>query len=93
MQFSDILGQDSIKNYLIKNALSGRISHAQLFIGQEGWGSLAMAIAYAQFILCNNVGAENSGGNESCNLKFSSLAHPDLHFIYPNVTNEDIKKN
>jgi DNA polymerase-3 subunit delta' len=93
MQFSDILGQDSIKNHLIKNVLSGRISHAQLFVGPEGCGSLAIAIAYAQFILCNNVGAENWGGNESCNLKFSSLAHPDLHFIYPNVTNEDIKKN
>lgn len=93
MQFSTIIGQDYIKKHLIKNALSGRISHAQLFLGPEGCGTLAMAIAYSQFILCNNIGSENSGGNGSCNLKFESLTHPDLHFIFPNVTNEDVKKN
>ena len=91
MQFSDILGQDYIKNHLTKSVLSGRIPHAQLFIGPEGCGTLAMAIAYAQFVLCNNQGQENDGGNESCNLKFLSLSHPDLHFVYPNVTNEDVK--
>ena len=91
MQFSDILGQDYIKNHLIKSALLGRIPHAQLFVGPEGCGTLAMAIAYAQFVLCNNQGQENTGGNESCNLKFQSLSHPDLHFVYPNVTNDDIK--
>ncbi len=91
MQFSEILGQDYIKNHLVKSALSGRIPHAQLFVGPEGCGTLAMAIAYAQFVLCSNVGNENTGGNESCNLKFQSLSHPDLHFIYPNVTNDDVK--
>ena len=91
MQFSEILGQDYIKNHLTTTALQGRIPHAQLFIGQEGSGTLAMAIAYAQFILCNNLENENTGGNDSCNLKFKSLSHPDLHFIYPNVTNEEVK--
>ena len=91
MQFLDILGQEYIKNHLVKSALSGRIPHAQLFVGPEGSGTLAMAIAYAQFVLCNNKGDENNGGNESCNLKFQSLSHPDLHFVYPNVTNEDVK--
>ena len=91
MQFSEILGQEYIKNHLTKSALSGRIPHAQLFVGPEGCGTLAMAVAYAQFVLCNNVSNENNGGNDSCNLKFSSLTHPDLHFVYPNVTNEDIK--
>lgn len=91
MQFSEILGQEYIKNHLTKSALAGRIPHAQLFVGPEGCGTLAMAIAYAQFVLCTNIGNENSGGNESCNLKFQALSHPDLHFIYPNVTNDDVK--
>ena len=73
MQFSEILGQEHIKTYLTKNASLGRIPHAQLFVGSEGSGTLAMAIAYAQFILCNNSGAENSGGNDACNLKFNHL--------------------
>jgi len=91
MRFSEILGQDYIKNHLVKSASSGRIPHAQLFVGPEGCGTLPMAIAYAQYILCQNSGAENDGGNDACNLKFDSISHPDLHFIYPTVTTEDVK--
>jgi DNA polymerase-3 subunit delta' len=91
MLFSQILGQDYLKNHLTKSASSGRIPHAQLFVGPEGCGTLAMAIAYAQSILCNNTDGENTNGNESCNLKFNSISHPDLHFIFPTVTTEDVK--
>jgi DNA polymerase-3 subunit delta' len=91
MLFSQILGQDYIKNHLTKSASSGRIPHAQLFVGPEGCGTLAMAIAYAQYVLCQNVDGENTNGNESCNLKFNSISHPDLHFIFPTVTTEDVK--
>ena len=91
MLFSKILGQEYIKSHLTQSANTGRIPHAQLFVGPEGSGTLAAAIAYAQYILCNNVYNENSGGNESCNLKFQSISHPDLHFIYPTVTTEDVK--
>ncbi|KIA97675.1 MULTISPECIES: hypothetical protein [unclassified Flavobacterium] len=91
MLFSEILGQDYIKNHLIKSASSGRIPHAQLFIGPEGSGTLPAAIAYAQYILCGNSGSDNENGNASCNLKFQSISHPDLHFIYPTVTTEDVK--
>lgn len=91
MQFSEILGQEYIKSHLTKSASSGRIPHAQLFVGPEGSGTLPMAIAYAQYILCNNSGNENEGGNESCNLKFDNISHPDLHFIYPTVTTDSVK--
>lgn len=91
MLFSEILGHEHIKNHLIKSAGLGRIPHAQLFIGPEGSGTLPMAIAYAQYIVCQNSGNENEGNNDACNLKFNHLAHPDLHFVYPTVTTEDIK--
>lgn len=91
MLFTEILGQEHIKSHLTKTAVSGRIPHAQLFVGPEGSGTLAIAIAYAQYILCNNTGNENRDGNEACNLKFQSISHPDLHFIYPTVTTEDVK--
>ncbi len=93
MMFSEILGQDHLKNHLIKTASQGRIPHAQLFVGPEGSGTLAMAIAYAQFIVCGNSGSENGGSNEACNMKFANLSHPDLHFIYPTVTTGEVKKN
>ncbi|MES2575919.1 MAG: DNA polymerase III subunit delta' [Bacteroidota bacterium] len=91
MQFSEILGQNHIKNHLTQNANLGRIPHAQLFVGPEGSGTLPIAIAYAQYILCNNQNGENFGTNESCNLKFQKLSHPDLHFVYPTVSTEDVK--
>ena len=91
MQFSEILGQEHIKSHLIKSANLGRIPHAQLFVGPEGSGTLPMAIAYAQYIICSNQNAENSGANEACNLKFNKISHPDLHFIYPTVSTEEVK--
>ena len=93
MQFSEILGQEFIKNHLTKSADLGRIPHAQLFVGPEGSGTLPMAIAYAQYVLCNNQNGENTGANESCNLKFQKISHPDLHFVYPTVSTEDVKKD
>ena len=93
MLFSDILGQDHIKNHLTKSADRGRIPHAQLFVGPEGCGTLAMAIAYAQYVLCQNKDSENSNGNTSCNLKFKNLSHPDLHFAFPVATNDKIKSH
>lgn len=50
-----------------------------------------MAIAYAQYILCSNTGGENTGGNESCNLKFKNVSHPDLHFAFPVTTSDKVK--
>jgi DNA polymerase-3 subunit delta' len=93
MQFSDILGQEHIKNHLTRSADLGRIPHAQLFVGPEGSGTLPMAIAYAQYILCSNQNGENNGANQACNLKFQKISHPDLHFAYPTVTTEEVKKN
>ena len=91
MQFSEILGQEHIKSHLTKSADLGRIPHAQLFVGPEGSGTLPMAIAYAQYLICSNQNAENSGSNEACNIKFQKTSHPDLHFIYPTVSTEDVK--
>jgi len=88
MRFSEIIGQQNIKNHLLQSAASGRIPHAQLFIGSEGSGTLAMAIAYAQYIVCQNIGHENEGGKAACNLKFDHYQHPDLHFAFPTVTSE-----
>ncbi|MFK5880192.1 MAG: DNA polymerase III subunit delta' [Flavobacteriaceae bacterium] len=86
MRFSEILGQDHIKNHLQQSAKNGRIPHAQLFIGKEGSGTLPTAIAYAQYLLCSE--SENS---ESCNLKCDNLAHPDLHFAFPVTNNDKVK--
>ncbi|KOS07041.1 DNA polymerase III subunit delta' [Flavobacterium akiainvivens] len=93
MLFSEILGQEHIKSHLATSANSGRIPHAQLFIGPEGCGTLPMAIAYARYVLCANTGGENTNGNAACNLKFEHLQHPDLHFVFPVSSNSEVKSH
>jgi DNA polymerase-3 subunit delta' len=44
-----------------------------------------------QYIYGNQNG-ENNGANQSCNLKFQKISHPDLHFVYPTVTTEEVKE-
>lgn len=93
MQFKEVVGHPKIKEQLIYTVEENRISHAQLFLGPEGSGNLALAIAYAQYIACTN-----KQGNDSCGVcsscqKFKKLIHPDLHFVFPVNTSKTIKKN
>ncbi len=93
MLFQDVLGLSHIKKHLTKSADSGRIPHAQLFVGGEGCGLLNTAIAYAQYIICSNQNGENDHGNEACNLKFGSLSHPDMHFAFPVANSDKVKSH
>ncbi len=90
VQFKDIIGHEKIKENLIRSAKQGRISHAQLFAGPSGVGTLAFALAYAQYLNCENPKDEDSCGEcKSCK-KISKLIHPDLHFIFPVVKTKKI---
>lgn len=93
MLFTEILGLPHIKKHLTHSADSGRIPHAQLFVGPEGSGTLPVALAYAQYILCGNSSGENINGNEACNLKCKSFTHPDLHFAFPVSNTENIRSH
>jgi DNA polymerase III subunit delta' len=83
MKFSDVAGHSSLKNRLIRSVHENRVSHAQLFLGPEGSGKLALALAYAQYINCRNRTPEDSCGECPSCRKYGRLIHPDLHFIYP----------
>ena len=61
MQFKEVIGQEEVKKKLILSAKENRIPHAQLFLGPEGCGSFALALAYAQYILY-----PNRDGHDSC---------------------------
>ncbi|MBN4051522.1 hypothetical protein JYU16_01785 [bacterium AH-315-M05] len=93
MLFKEIIGQHSVKQRLIQTVKDNRISHAQLFIGPEGSGNLPLAIAYAQYISCENKGERDScGACPSC-VKYNKLAHPDLHFVYPVNKTKEVSKD
>jgi DNA polymerase-3 subunit delta' len=52
MQFKDVIGQEWVKQHLIEMVQQNRLSHALLFLGKEGSGALPMAVAFAQFVIC-----------------------------------------
>ena len=83
MQFKNIIGQQKVKERLISSVKNNKISHAQLFFGNEGIGKLALAIAYAQYISCDNKKDNDSCGECISCKKYEKLVHPDLHFVYP----------
>src|SRR3546814_7312871 len=88
MQFREIIGQEAVKEQLLRSAREERVSHAQLFTGPEGSGALALAIAYAQYLSCEQPGeADSCGECPSCR-KYGKLVHPDLHFSYPFIASK-----
>jgi DNA polymerase-3 subunit delta' len=93
MLFREIIDQENTKAQLVKSVENKRIPHAQLFVAPKGSGALPLAIAYAQYILCQNSDGENITGNDACNLKFNKLMHPDMHFVFPVSTNAKVKKH
>ena len=83
MLFSEIIGQQEIKKRFIRTVSEQRIPHAQLLRGPEGVGKLGLAIAYAQYICCENrTETDSCGVCPSC-VKYKKLVHPDLHFVFP----------
>ena len=93
MQFKDVIGHSSLKKQLVQSVNEGRISHAQLFLGTSGYGGLALALAYAQYICCRNRQEYDScAACPSCH-KFGKLIHPDLHFAFPVNTSQKVSKD
>lgn len=93
MQFREVIGHQHIKERLIRTVKENRISHAQLFLGNEGSGNLALAMGYAQYIACLNKQENDSCGVCPSCQKFKKLIHPDLHFVYPVATSKTVKKD
>lgn len=85
MQFQQIIGQISLKQELVRAIDSGKIAHAQLFQGPAGHGGLPIALAFAQYLFCNNRQNKDSCGQCASCQKVQQLQHPDLHFVFPVV--------
>ena len=92
MLFKEIIGNNSVKKQLIEAVSNNRISHAQLFSGKSGSAKLALALAYAQFLNCENRTAVDSCGICSSCLKFNNLSHPDLHLVIPVLKTKEVQK-
>lgn len=93
MLFKDVMVEEGLKRQLVSMVRNNRISHAQLFLSQAGSHSFALAVAYSQYICCENPGEWDSCGECPSCAKFEKLAHPDLHLIFPNAVGKTVKKD
>lgn len=75
MDWEQIVGHQELKKLLKDSIYNNRVSHAQLFIGKDGYGTMPFAMAFAKEILKKE--------NESSSSKVDHLNHLDLHFSFP----------
>lgn len=83
MRFSDVVGQEQLKNQLRSRVQTGMVPHASLFLGSEGSGNFALAMAFAQYACCDHRDERDACGNCDVCRKFETLQYADLHFTYP----------
>lgn len=88
MLFKDIIGHHDLKQRFINDTLNNRVSHAHLLLGRMGYGGLPLALAFSQYLLCENRQNEDSCGVCAACKKVQKLEHPDLHFTFPTVQSE-----
>ena len=60
MQFSSIINQKNAKQQLAEMVQSNRLAHALLFLSKEGSGALQLAIAFAQYVVCERVSRQST---------------------------------
>ncbi len=91
MQFQTIPGQTKLITQFRAMVKNDRLPHAILLMGPKGSAKLPLAIALANYIQCENRNDDVCGTCKSC-LKSQKLIHPDIHFCYPVVKKERLKR-
>lgn len=94
MDFSNVIGQEPAKERLIQMVKDGRLPHALLFCGPEGVGKMALAMAFASYLLTNSDGEDN-GSIDTTNAlaMLRKWEHPDLHFSYPTIKRSNMSSD
>ncbi len=83
MRFADVIGESNLKAELVENLNRHRVSHGQLFVGEQGSSAYPLSLAYASYLLCSNPKDGDSCGECANCYKMDRLEHPDLHLVFP----------
>lgn len=81
MDFNEVIGQKEAISRLKELADTKRVPHAMMLCGPQGCGKMAIAIAFASYILTHDIDDELR--LRQANVMLSNYEHPDLHFSYP----------
>lgn len=79
MKFQEVIGQEDIKHRLLQMVSGDKIPHALMFCGASGYGGLALALAFASYLL----GEREDNTNPNVQAMLAKFQHPDLHFVFP----------
>ncbi|QMU27187.1 DNA polymerase III subunit [Adhaeribacter radiodurans] len=93
MFFSEIEGHDETKQLLVNSVQNQHVAHAQLFVGPGGSASLALALAYATYLNCENKQPTDACGTCASCSKINKLIHPDVNFVMPVTTTKSQPKD
>lgn len=86
--FEGIIGNDKIKQELLKSVILNKFSHSYLFVGTSGIGKKLIAREFSKMILCE-------ASEKYCNIcksckEFDSGNNPDFQEIFPDGSNVKI---
>lgn len=85
MRFTEVIGQEATKKRLLQMVHEDRLPHALLFSGPEGSGKMALAMAFASYLLAGGDEEDESDRNANARAMIAKWQHPDLHFVYPTI--------
>jgi len=81
VHWDEVIGQEEVKTRLKQMVGEGRLPHALLFCGPAGSGKMALALAFASYLLTETTSNEMARHNAEAML--AKWQHPDLHFTFP----------
>ena len=86
MRKSEVIGQEEAWARLMQMVREDRLPHAMMLCGPQGAGKMALAMAFANYLLCRN----HTPDDEACEAcpqckMLARWEHPDLHFTYPTI--------
>ncbi len=91
MSFNNIIGNNNVKNILIKSLNNKTILHSYMFIGEQGIGKKLIANQFAKMILCDNYEGNECNQCKSC-IEFDGGNNPDFRIIEPDGKNIKIEQ-
>lgn len=86
MKRNEVIGQEEIWQRLTEMVREERLPHAIMLCGPQGCGKMALALAFASYLLCQNRDGHNEACGECKQCKMlEKWGHPDLLFSYPTI--------
>lgn len=96
MKFDEVIGQEAVQQRLVQMVTEGRLPHALMLCGPQGSGKMALAMAFASYLLSEASAAQTAEPasmfgdepvapvrNANAEAMLAKMEHPDLHFTFP----------